>query len=212
MDEGKIITTICEYSKKVTEDPNFPTVEEIYDKLPATRCRNCGNCCTTPYMSSYEYHYIIDYICRHFTPKQNLQFYERVLNFEKRRIIGVGNIPGYKCAFRNNDDDFCEIYPARSLLCRTVGILDVKMPNDCTTVELIEGQLIPMEDLKVYIKRIEDISAKTMVDDNIIPLHLPIEIWIRVPVFGFQEAMNLYFNSPFHKTLKTITESMPLPT
>lgn len=194
------------YSREKMGDPEFlkktKRLEEIYASLPKTTCQHQGNCCQSFFHTSVEYHRYMDYIDKHTDDETKKKMVDKLLNFEDRAVYVASELTEYRCLFRNLETKKCDIYPVRGYICRAYGLL----PNGCEFVESLEEKELTPEGNYKIVKELESLSEHLPIDPPL-PLTLPMEIWIRIAIYGIKEAMTYYFSSNHYKLLKKMTQT-----
>ena len=83
---------------------------EIYKKVPELECKKCGECCGPIWWSAAEEVVIREYMREH--------------GIEYKRVTTITKCPYLR------EDNTCEIYEVRPLICRLFGVVeDLKCPK-----------------------------------------------------------------------------------
>ncbi len=180
-------------------------LEQLEAELPATRCAHQGLCCDTSLWSALEYHRAMRWLADTLPPESRRAFVERLLDHEPRRRDRPDGSLAWRCAFHDDEQARCTIYPARALVCRAYGVL----PGTCSRVELTADSALAPERFAALVAELEGMTERIPTDPPI-PLMLPVEIWVRAARDGLKEAMTWYLGSPFHTQLLQLAES-PAP-
>ena len=104
-------------------------LEKIYQRVPRTKCRKCGECCHWYIVNnvfSIEYLNILRYIKEKFTPEEITKFcaFAKINLGMQQRYGGKTKRPKKwrPCIFLDEQNKTCKIYEVRSLVCRLWGL------------------------------------------------------------------------------------------
>jgi len=171
-------------------------LEAMEAELPSTRCAHRGACCDSSFWSALEYHRAMRYLGGALGGDERRELVEQLLHYEPRRRARPDGSLAWRCAYRDDAQQRCRIYPARALVCRAYGLL----PGTCPRVELTADRTLTRERFAELVAELEGMSER-IPSEPPIPLMLPVEIWVRVARDGLREGLRYFLDSPFHTQL-----------
>lgn len=177
-------------------------LEAMEAELPPTRCAHRGACCDSSLWSALEYHRAMAYLDTALQGDSRRAVVEQLLQYEPRRRDRQDGHLAWRCAFRDDTQSRCEIYPVRGLVCRAYGLL----PGTCPLVEVTADASLTRERFAELVAQLEGMTEVIPAEPPI-PLMLPVEIWVRVARDGLREAMRCYLDSPFYTQLMDLAQN-----
>ncbi len=169
-------------------------LDQLHDRLPRTKCANCGRCCNAVSIFSLEYHRIVREILKTWEPERLRRLVQSVLSFDLR-AAEVGPEKRLRCVFRDDQTKVCLVHPVRPFACRIFGLLKEDSTRECEHVEdLIHSPTMVSQNFLTTIqsKVLENSESYEPFPGKGEIQFFPFEFWFFRYIFSPERALQIY--------------------